>query len=133
MTLILLFAFALTIIPIVFYILTLQKTFEIISVENRKMPPQRVWLLLIPLVGLIFHFIIVKDLADSIKAEANSKDVPTKEPRPAYNIGLAMCILSCFVIIPGLKIFTNVAALVCWIIYWVKINSYKKMLSEISN
>lgn len=129
-TLILLFLFF---IPLIFYVITLQKTFEIISVENRKMPPQRVWLLLIPLVGIIFHFIVVRDLADSIKDEAISKDVPVRESSPAYSIGLAMCILSCLFFIPGLKDFTNLAAIVCWIIYWVKISYYKKMLSQISN
>lgn len=126
-----LLSFGLVIIPAIFYILTLQKTLEIISPENRKMPPTYVWLLLVPLLGLIWHFIVVRDLSASIKAEAISKDLNV-ELKPAYNIGLAMCILSCLFLIPILSIFTNIAFLVCWIIYWLKINSYKKMLSGIS-
>lgn len=115
-------------IPKIFYLITLQSTLSNISIENRKMPPSNVWLLLIPLFGTIWHFIIVNNLADSIKAEANSKNVKLNETRPAYNIGLAMCILNCLFFIPFVNILTGIAGFVCWIIYWVKINSYNNML-----
>lgn len=117
-----------TLIPAIFYLMTLQSTFDTISMENRKMPSGNVWLLLIPVFGIVWHFIVVKKLADSIKAEADSKGIKIAELNPAYNIGLAMCILSCLSLIPGLKLFTGIAGMVCWIIYWVKITEYKKIL-----
>lgn len=118
----------LMLIPRIFYLITLQSTFDTISVENRKMPSSNVWLLLIPLFGTVWHFIIVNNLAASIKAEANSKNIKIDEPRPAYNVGLAMCILNCLFFIPGLNILTSIAGLICWILYWVKIISYKNIL-----
>lgn len=118
----------LLLIPRIFYIISLQSTFDAISIENRKMSSSNVWLLLIPLFGTVWHFIIVSNLADSIRTEANSKDIKIVEPRPAYNIGLAMCILNCFFFIPGLNILTGIAGLICWILYWVKIVSYKNTL-----
>jgi hypothetical protein len=118
----------LVLIPKIFYLISLQSTLDVISFGNRKMPSSNVWLLLIPLFGVVWHFIIVSNMADSIKAEADSKNITLSEPRPAYNIGLAMCILNCLFFIPGINIFTGIASFVCWILYWVKINSYKNRL-----
>ena len=123
-----LIALSLLIIPKIFYLVTLQSTFNSISVENRKMPAGNVWLLLIPVFSIIWHFIVVGNLSDSIKAEALSKKLFLNEARPAYSVGLAMCILDCFAIIPVLNIITVLISLICWIIYWVKINGYKNML-----
>lgn len=123
-----LIALSILIIPKIFYLVTLQSTFNSISVENRKMPAGNVWLLLIPVFSIIWHFIVVGNLADSIKAEALSKKLFLNEARPAYSVGLAMCILDCFAIIPVLNIITVLISLICWIIYWVKINGYKNML-----
>lgn len=118
----------LVLIPAIFYIVTLQSTFNTISAENRKMSSSNVWLLLVPLFGIVWHFIVVDNLATSINAEAKSKDIKIAEPRPAYNIGLAMCILNCLFFIPGVNFFTGTAALICWILYWVKIAGYKNIL-----
>ena len=119
---------ALLLIPKIFYLITLQSTLKAISEENRKMPTNNVWLQLIPLFGIVWHFIIVKNMADSISAEANLKNIKIDEQNPAYNIGLAMCILNCFFIIPYLNILTGIASLICFILYWTKINSYKNKI-----
>jgi|SRR5690348_5585120 len=118
----------LVLIPAIFYVITLQSTFNTISSENRKMSSSNVWLLLIPVFGVVWHFIVVDNLAKSIDAEAKSKDIKIAEPKPAYNIGLAMCILTCLFFIPGLNFFASTAALICWILYWVKITWYKNIL-----
>lgn len=119
----------LILIPKIFYLITLQSTLASISPENRKMPPAHVWLLLIPLFSLVWHFFVIKSIAESITAEANSLGKKLAEPMPAYNIGLAMCILNCLFIVPGVNFVTSIAGLVCWIIYWVKISDYKKVLT----
>jgi hypothetical protein len=118
-------AIPILLIPKIFYLITLQSTLRAISEENRKMPPNNVWLQLIRLFGIVWHFIIVKNMADSISEEANLKNIKIDEQKPAYNIGLAMCILDCFFIIPYLNFLTGVASLICFILYWIKINSYK--------
>jgi len=119
----------------VFYCLTLQRTLEAISPENRKMPPANVWLLFIPIFHWVWHFIIVNNLADSLKAEFEKRGVKPDEARPSYGIGLAASICWCTSWIPVLGSLTGLAALICWIIYWVKIAGYKNQLSisEIQN
>lgn len=117
-------------IPLIFYINTLQTTLNILSEENRKMPPGQVWLLLIPLFAFVWHFFVIKNIANSINAEANSLNVQLNETMPAYSMGLAMCILNCLILFPNstIKFMASVAAMVFWIIYWVKISNYKNIL-----
>lgn len=129
---ILLFILAAAVVPMVFFLLTLQNTLKDISMENRKMEPGMVWLLFIPFFGLVWQFIIVNRLADSLRDEFMKKNIKVDEARPGFAIGLTFCILGCCSIIPYLGVLTSIGALVCWIIYWVKINGYKEKLKQTS-
>lgn len=122
---------ALSIIPLIFYLLTLQNTFNVISAENSKMKPGEVWLTLIPLFGLVWQFIVVNRLADSLKAEFDAKNMKVDEERPGAGIGLAYCILFCCSVIPFVNFLTGIAGIICWIIYWSKINNYRIKLKQI--
>lgn len=117
-------------IPKIFYLLTLQNTLYAISSENRRMQPGQVWLSLIPLFGIVWQFIIVNRMADSLKAEFVSKNLKVVEDRPGIEIGLAYCILFACSLIPILGVITLIAGLVCWIIYWSKINDYRIRLKQ---
>lgn len=120
--------FLITLIPLIFYILTIRKTLNIISLKNRQMTPDEVWLLIVPMLGLIWHFFVVSRLADSIRLEADDLGLSLGERKPAYNLGIAMCIFTLFSFTgkggPGL------IGLVLWIIYWVKIDSYRRQLED---
>jgi hypothetical protein len=48
---------------------------------------------------------------------------------PGKSIGLAYCILGVCGFIPIVGIITSIAALVCWILYWVKISNYSAELA----
>jgi hypothetical protein len=98
--------------------------------ENRKMQPGQVWLTIIPLFGIVWQFVVVNNIADSLKLEFNQRNLKIVEDRPGYGVGLAFCILACCSIIPFLGALTSIAALICWIIYWVKISNYKAELQH---
>lgn len=119
---------ALFLIPAIFYMITLQKTLEAISPENRMMPPGQVWLLMIPIFNYIFQFIAVNKIADSIKAECYRLSIPVAEDRPTYNIGLTKNILGICGLIPVLGSIFSLGFIICWIIYWVKVNEYKNLI-----
>jgi hypothetical protein len=120
----------LAIFPLVFYLLTLQRTLKEISPENRKMPPEQVWLSLIPLFGIIWQYFIVSRLSDSLALELTKRNVYTEERRPAYNIGIAYCILISAVIIPYINILALLGGLVCWVLFWLKVNDYRMLLLD---
>ena len=112
----------------IFYLLTLQNTLKTISPENRKMEPGNVWFLLIPLVNIVYSFIVVDAIGVSLKNEYEKYGVVTAE-KPAYNIGLAMCILNILSVIP----FVGIVTFLCWIIYWVKVNEHKNEIIKLQN
>ena len=120
-------------IPAIFYLITLQNTLKVIAPENRMMPPGNVWLLLIPLFNVVYHFIVTARLADSIKNECIRLNIPLQEQRPTYNLGITMMIIYIgstilnyiFSIVGSIG---SIACMVCWILYWVKVNSYRKLI-----
>ncbi|MFT3946289.1 MAG: hypothetical protein QM763_04875 [Agriterribacter sp.] len=117
-----------SLIPAIFFLLTLQKTLNAISPESRCMQPAHVWLLLIPVFNIVWIFITVTRIADSIKNECAGLNIPTAESRPTYGIGLVMSILWLCGIIPVIGMIASLAGLICWIIYWVKVNDYKNII-----
>jgi hypothetical protein len=121
---------ALFLIPGIFFLLTLQNTLKAISQENRRMPPGNVWLMFIPLFNIVWQFIMVDKIAQSIGAECNRLNIPVEAVKPTYGIGLAWNICNCISIIP---IIGGLAALVTFILYWVKVVEYKKLIQANQN
>lgn len=125
---IVLFIFAIALLPTIFFLLTLHRTFDEISLKNRLMPSAQVWLTLIPIFGTIWQFIIVAKMADSLQKEFELRGLESKEARPGYSIGMAYCILTVCSVIPFVNILTGLGVLITWIIYWVNIADYKNTL-----
>lgn len=115
-------------VPMIFYLITMQNTLKAISDENRRMPPGEVWLMLIPLFGMVWQFIMVNRMADSLRPEFDRLGIVEPEQRPGAGIGLAFCILNVCSIIPFLGYLSALGGIVCWIIYWVKIAGFKNKL-----
>ncbi|MBS1774381.1 MAG: hypothetical protein JST82_16105 [Bacteroidetes bacterium] len=118
-------------LPCIFYLITLQNTLKAISFENRQMQPGNVWLLLIPVFNIVWQFILVSKVSQSIELECKKRNIPC-EPQPAYTVGLVFCIANCVSWIPLLGWIAGLAGLVCWILHWVKVAEYKnKFLVQI--
>ena len=126
--LIIFFAFSIFLAPMILYILTLRNTLMEISEENRLIAPSTPWLILIPIISGIFIIHVASRLSDSLKLEFEKRNIPIKEDRPAYNFGVAAGILFLISFIPFFGMFTGIAGLICWILHWVKVNDYKRLL-----
>jgi len=111
----------------VFYLLTLYRALNRCSPESRAMDPTLVWLNFIPCFSLVWHFFVVINVAKSMGAEFKKRGI-VAEDQPGQAIGLAMCITSVLCLIPYVNCLMGPGALVCWIIYWVKIAEYSKKL-----
>ncbi len=116
------------IIPVIFFLRSLQNILKIISPENRRMSPSTVWLILIPVFGVVWQFMVVSKIADSIKAEYTRFNILVNESRPTYTIGLVYCISYLLLLIPSAKVIGSFAVLVTWILYWIKVNECKNLL-----
>ncbi|WP_257306724.1 DUF4328 domain-containing protein [Geothrix campi] len=122
-----LLAAAIGIAVAIFYILTMQKALNLTGERHQKMNPSMVWLMLIPLFNLVWHFFVVKNVSESIKSWAaeNGKNVDDA----GYTIGLIACIAQCCGLIPLVNVLAGPVALVCLIIWWVKIAGFNKLMS----
>lgn len=118
---------ALAIAVVVFYILTMQKALKLAGDRHRKMEPGMVWLMLIPLFNLVWHFFVVKNVSESIKSWAAENGQSVDDA--GYTIGLVACIANCCGIIPFVNFLAGPVALVCFIIWWVKIAGFNKLMS----
>ena len=92
------------------------------------MSPRDIWFILVPFLGMVWQFIVVRRIADSIREECIKLNIDVKEKMPTYIIGLIYCISSVILLIPFTKTIGAFATLVTWIMYWIKVNQYKKLL-----
>ena len=118
----------LLLLPTIFYLITLQKALEAISVENRQMPPGQIWLSLIPLFNFVWMFFVVNKIAESFQLECYRLNITTTELKPTYGIGTAKNILRLCAFIPVLGIIAGIGFIICWILHWIKVNEYKNLI-----
>ena len=146
------------VIPAILFLITQQNTLKAVQPENRLMHPGQVWLQIIPLVGQAWQFIVVRRIADSISRELSSvnddsilgiskEELETVDIKPTLKAGMAYSILTAIYIIfnfifrmemilhsPNAQVFAIVilalalSVMVCWIIYWVALGKYLKIL-----
>src|SRR5258705_1620639 len=97
--LIILIVFGIFLIPWIFFLITQQNTLKAIHPQNRTMPPGQVWLQLIPLFNLAWHFVVVTRISDSIRRQLASENslsfdlgdqnfASSYAGRPTYDIGI---------------------------------------------
>lgn len=119
---------AIMLIPAIFFCLTLSKTLGKCAPQNREMAPGMVWLLFVPLLNIVWQFLVVIKVAGSLAKEFQARNLALDNPAPGKTIGLAMCIAGICGVIPVVNFIAGPAALICWIVYWVKIAGYSKQL-----
>jgi hypothetical protein len=105
----------------------LKRALELCSLESRTMSPGKVWLVLIPLFGEIWQFLVVIDIAKSLHNEFIKRGLPAA-PAPGQAIGLSMCVLTLAGMVPVIGTVASIASLGCWLLYWRKISHYMRLL-----
>ncbi|HMU10514.1 MAG TPA: hypothetical protein PKC54_10935 [Ferruginibacter sp.] len=118
----------LLLLPTIFYFLSLQRALEAVSEQNRQMPPGQVWLSLIPLFNFVWMFFVVNKIAESFALECYRLNIPTTEMKPTQGIGNAKNILRLCSFIPILGLLASLGFVVCWILHWIKVNEYRKLI-----
>lgn len=120
-------AFALLwIIVQVWYLWSLYSTMKAAPEKHHTFPAWFVWMMIIPFVGFIFAWIMVPfGLPKTMEAASGSNTEMKNASKTLFGIGLAQMILFTLCFIPVINIFTGIAGIILWIIYWVKVVSFK--------
>ncbi len=106
--------------PTVLFLLSMQRALARCSPRSRTMEPGQVWLMLVPVLNLVWQFKVVTSVSQSLENECHRRNIRVG-PEPGKSVGLAYCILACISIIPFIGVVTALASLVCWAIFWVQI------------
>jgi hypothetical protein len=100
------------------------------SPSPRTMKPGMVWLLLIPLFNVVWSFLVVLALADSLRNEFKLRNIRIEDSKPGKSIGIAMAVCGACMIIPFVNLLAMLPQLVLWIVYCVKIAGYSRRLDS---
>lgn len=140
-TLFLLVLYVLFLVAFIFFVNVQQQTLKAVREQNRSMEPGKVWLQLIPIFGLVWQFTVTKSIADSLRAELESRNKESSlgiwdegitdevNIHPTYTTGRWYCILLCISAIPFVGFLTGIFAVVLWITYWGQLNKYRNIIA----
>jgi hypothetical protein len=129
-------------IPYIFFLLSQYNILKVIQPDNRLMQPFEVWFQLVPVFGLIWQFVVVGRIADSIRNEYQSqKDISflgmgdgelleNINNRVTYSTGFWYCVMVCCSLIPILGFITGIGALALWITYWRQLIKHKEIIQQ---
>jgi uncharacterized membrane protein YraQ (UPF0718 family) len=92
------------------------------------MEPGKVWFLLVPVFGLVWQFIIVVNIAKSLRNEFARLGTPCRESTLGQTVGLLWCVCNCCALIPLLGRLAAMVGFVLWIAYWIRIANYSRLL-----
>ncbi len=114
----------------IFYLLTMSRILELCHPHTRKMNPGEVWMVFIPAFGIVWQFIMIGRVADSLAIEFRNRNLQLDEERPGYSTGLTSQILMICSVVPFLGILSAIAGCIMLIIYWNKMRAYKNTLEQ---
>ena len=127
-------------ILMIFFVLTQQRLLETMRAENRLIPPKQVWFQLIPFLGLLWSFVVINKIANSILSELTTTtgdsvfadDPLLQSSRPTYKVGLSYAICFCLSLLPlaFFNLVTVVAGFILWLVYWYQLIQYKIKIAD---
>jgi len=106
--------------PLIFYCLSLRKALLRCSPQTRQVNPVRVWILMAPLVNLLWFPILVIKLAHSLGSEFQHRSIRAAR-RPGRAVGLAAGAFFVGALTTSYSLEFSFAAFVCWLIHWVRV------------
>lgn len=105
-------------------------TFRLDLIPYRTMEPGQVWLNLIPCFCYVWNFITVLRVSESLRNEFEDRGDYRRGDDHGQALGITTCVLNVCQWIPYLGSLVFLGAVVCFIIYWVKIGGYNRELAE---
>jgi hypothetical protein len=135
----------------ILFCLTLQRTLTEVRERNRRMSPGLVWLYLIPLFNVFWSIYMVFKIAESLRNEFDYRGWRTEGESFGKTVGgiwsignVASFFISCMIgavdaaaqnqaisaVLNLVNLVVSLTILVCWIIYWVQMAGYGRLLRE---
>jgi len=113
---------------------TIRVTLKRVRKANQCIMPNQAWFLAIPLFDIYWNFVVVRRLADSLNNEFYDRKIAVEEnPTAKQGYWFAGSNLAANFPTPFfVRYLLSVLSLVSFVVYWVKINEYRKLLKTTS-
>ncbi len=112
----------------VFYLISLYKTLSAVPERYHAFPKWFVWMMIIPVIGYVFAWIMEPfGVPKTLEAYAKDQFEMLRDANQLFILGLSHMILITVSFIPLVGTLFFLAALVIWIVYWVKVVSFRKI------
>jgi len=112
------------------FLLSMSKALSRCKPRNRTMEPSMVWLNLVPCLNIVWQFLTVIRVSESLKNEFQDRGW---DDRGDFGKGMGitgLCLnIAGALPIPILQLVLGLASLVCLIMYWVKVAGYSNELA----
>lgn len=116
-------------VVMIFFLRTLSTALSRCRPANRAMEPGQVWLNLIPIFSIVWQFITVIRVADSLRNEFYDRGWDDRQDF-GRGMGMASCTLNLLGAIPYIGMLFGLGGLVCFVIYWVQIAGHSRTLFD---
>lgn len=110
-----------------FYYKTMIEVMSLVRQKNRKTEIGNVLFTIIPLFNLVYGFIVYPKICESIGEEFKQLGLP-EDKDFGKNLVIAMQALMVSTMIPILNFIVAIPLLILFILFWVKMDGYKKRL-----
>lgn len=109
------------------YYRTLQKTMGVISPGLRPCAPVLVWLALVPFFGVLWYMVYIVMLSFGLQKELARRRLAGNG---AIGITLGTVLLFALFLVPSLRVYVVLPALVFWLMHWQRMAVYHKLLVD---
>lgn len=109
------------------YYLTLQRAMSTINPALRPLPAASIWLALLPFVGVLWYMIYAVALSRGLGKELARRQIPGDG---SIRVAVTTVILLGLCLVPHVSLLVAIPAVVMWMIHWVRMSAYYKLLSE---
>jgi hypothetical protein len=116
------------IVVVVFFLRTLYRALSEVRPENRRMKPALVWLNLVPLFNLVWIFVTVIQLAESLVNDGRDRSADVGDG--GKRMGLLFAVLAVLSLAPVIGFAMGLIALMMLIIYWARISGFVTALKK---
>lgn len=111
---------------------TLRTTLLLVRKENRCILPSQVWFIALPFFNIYWNFIVARKMTDSLNNEFYDRRIAVEE-EPTLNQGYMYAggyMISMLPLPQFISFLASMIAFVGFILYWVKVAEYKKLLKQ---
>lgn len=106
----------------------LQRVLNRVRPENRRIEPGRVYLNLIPVFNVVWAPATVVLVAESLRNEYRARGLDSPDEDYGRSLGVTLLTLLATGILFYPAFLTYPAALVVWVLYWVRVNRHAREL-----